>query len=881
MKKLFTLLFAIMASTTLFALGRNDGTSKANAIEYDWDNGVYHYGGTKWYRVDLSPLYDGANLETLSLDFTNPSITETANVTCQIMYTGNTESIEQTIVPEASYRSNAVSGDLLVSMRINELFLWVSSTANVNLKWQLTWPTGDSCDDAKIESSCADCCYYQEPGTKWYSINAPHPDIRNDITGLAITSSGNTTSVNFMTDCNSPAFDAQTYTFDNFLFIPASDLTAAGWPNLLFTCTSTNTICISYSYIMKGLSCDSPKDLAWDTVNHEAGTEQWYLLQVNETSIPENFDLRLHFTNTSTDQNNTIEIGIYFDCFDPSFLNKNYQQLPEEDYYIDIDRDLMDMLGWPYMLLSCSSEKAINIWSELIPDMPREFVHDTIIDYICQGDTYWDPITNVTISSVEHSLTYNDTIPFYDGLLIKDSIIVHQIRPVVVPEPLSLEAMQSMGAAPQLVQGMQLSVTESSALLTDYYRYLGQTVDTFTYMDTVYWAKPVYKSDGSLDVTQEASLDLSKWYSTNDHFDTLLLVVRSEDCYVVQRIPYIFPITASSCISASGTCGNNLTWELTCDSVLTISGTGAMWRLTEEQAWRPYKEQIKTAILPEGLDSIAPKAFYQCTNLTSVNMPNSVRALGTKAFVECYKLAEPVYNERIFAFLPKDYSSTYSVPEGIVSVAAYAISYLLPTAESNAIPSSLKEIVLPSSLKRLGISSLAGAQLEKITCYATTPPVCAQSVFDYYYDEVGIVLHSIDRSIPVYVPAESVEAYKAADQWSSFINILPIEEPIETVEADYNVVYTGHDDNELSSEFITLHVPVAPEIEGFTFLKWQVVAGDLEDGIVIEAVYSADAPSSAPAVYTDPANPAQKLIRDGNVYILKGNKTYTITGQEL
>ena len=126
-----------------------------------------------------------------------------------------------------------------------------------------------------------------------------------------------------------------------------------------------------------------------------------------------------------------------------------------------------------------------------------------------------------------------------------------------------------------------------------------------------------------------------------------------------------------------------------------------------------------------------------------------------------------------------------------------------------------------------------------------------------------------------------MEAYKTADQWSSFFNVLPIEETVETIEADYNVVYTGHDNNELSSEFITLHVPVAPEIEGFTFLKWQVVAGDLENGIVIEAVYTADSSISAPAVYTDPANPAQKLIREGNVYILKGDKTYSITGQEV
>lgn len=38
-------------------------------------------------------------------------------------------------------------------------------------------------------------------------------------------------------------------------------------------------------------------------------------------------------------------------------------------------------------------------------------------------------------------------------------------------------------------------------------------------------------------------------------------------------------------------------------------------------------------------------------------------------------------------------------------------------------------------------------------------------------------------------------------------------------------------------------------------------------------------PQSAPAVYTNPANPTQKLIRNGNVYVLTGDKLYTITGQ--
>jgi hypothetical protein len=48
-------------------------------------------------------------------------------------------------------------------------------------------------------------------------------------------------------------------------------------------------------------------------------------------------------------------------------------------------------------------------------------------------------------------------------------------------------------------------------------------------------------------------------------------------------------------ILASGSCGDNLTWKLTFDSVLTISGTGVMYDYTSTtQPWNSYKQQIKT-----------------------------------------------------------------------------------------------------------------------------------------------------------------------------------------------------------------------------------------------------------------------------------------------
>lgn len=96
---------------------------------------------------------------------------------------------------------------------------------------------------------------------------------------------------------------------------------------------------------------------------------------------------------------------------------------------------------------------------------------------------------------------------------------------------------------------------------------------------------------------------------------------------------------------------------------------------------------------------------------------------------------------------------------------------------------------------------------------------------------------------------------------------------------EYEVNYSLKDSYIFVKETITLNVPVAPEIEGFTFQGWDVVAGHLEDGIVLQAVYTSDEPTSAPEVVVNPANPSQKLVRNGQVYILRDNATYTLQGQ--
>ncbi|MBQ6275699.1 MAG: leucine-rich repeat domain-containing protein, partial [Bacteroidales bacterium] len=99
-------------------------------------------------------------------------------------------------------------------------------------------------------------------------------------------------------------------------------------------------------------------------------------------------------------------------------------------------------------------------------------------------------------------------------------------------------------------------------------------------------------------------------------------------------------ISESNSYIASGTCGaddDNLTWTLSCDSVLTISGSGAMedYSSTGAPWYGDYRSKIKTLVIDNGVTSIGVYAFYGCNGLTSVTIPNSVTSIGASAFYNC------------------------------------------------------------------------------------------------------------------------------------------------------------------------------------------------------------------------------------------------------
>lgn len=93
---------------------------------------------------------------------------------------------------------------------------------------------------------------------------------------------------------------------------------------------------------------------------------------------------------------------------------------------------------------------------------------------------------------------------------------------------------------------------------------------------------------------------------------------------------------------ASGTCGkdgDNITWTLSDDGTLTLSGSGEMENYYGNQPWRVNINQIKKIEISEGISNIGRGAFEGYNKLASVTIPTSVTSIGVRAFADCRSLA--------------------------------------------------------------------------------------------------------------------------------------------------------------------------------------------------------------------------------------------------
>lgn len=144
-------------------------------------------------------------------------------------------------------------------------------------------------------------------------------------------------------------------------------------------------------------------------------------------------------------------------------------------------------------------------------------------------------------------------------------------------------------------------------------------------------------------------------------------------------------IPTGGTVVASGSCGakgDNLTWTLDDNGLLTISGTGEMAsRCTWSASGVDYSNSIKYVWIKNGVTSIGANAFSVLLNskLMIVEIPDSVTIIGESAFMRCNNLQEITLPESVtriewYAFKDCTNLESVSIPQSILGIESAAFS---------------------------------------------------------------------------------------------------------------------------------------------------------------------------------------------------------------
>lgn len=155
-------------------------------------------------------------------------------------------------------------------------------------------------------------------------------------------------------------------------------------------------------------------------------------------------------------------------------------------------------------------------------------------------------------------------------------------------------------------------------------------------------------------------------------------------------------------------------------------------------------------------------AFYDCADLTSVTLPNSVRSISDYSFYGCTNLESIVANDKIFAHLPMSYSGSYTIPEGIQTIAGNAFQRC----------ANLESVTIPKSVTSMGKRPFPA-------CYNLTAIDVAKD--NTVYCSVNGVLFSKDKKRLVAFPGGKKGSYTVPNGVEVIGNAAFISSNLETV----------------------------------------------------------------------------------------------------
>lgn len=137
----------------------------------------------------------------------------------------------------------------------------------------------------------------------------------------------------------------------------------------------------------------------------------------------------------------------------------------------------------------------------------------------------------------------------------------------------------------------------------------------------------------------------------------------------------------------SGSCGDNATYTLDSNGLLTISGsgeiTGDAFRESSYVSDRyAYADRIKKLVIENGITVIGSNAFEDCENLADITMPNSVVQIKESAFAGCKKIEGVIIPESVteigsWAFSNCGRMESIYIPKNVEYIGTYAFTGII------------------------------------------------------------------------------------------------------------------------------------------------------------------------------------------------------------
>ena len=232
--------------------------------------------------------------------------------------------------------------------------------------------------------------------------------------------------------------------------------------------------------------------------------------------------------------------------------------------------------------------------------------------------------------------------------------------------------------------------------------------------------------------------------------------------------------------------------------------------------------------------------------------------------------------------------------------------------------SGLKNVILGSSVKVLEQGAFYNcSSIESITCYSQRPPTVNQDA-----------LYGLDYSTIVYVPADYLETYKMHDVWGLYdvrplgakntetadLNVTPAETtadvawPAVSGAATYELVIKDKSGNVICTLVFNANgqltqiafnapsrnnAPQQTQAAGFSFTVTGLEEGTSYDLTITSKDNNGGTLDTKTVSFTTTGEPqgiedvlsdqvqCTKVIREGQILILRGEKVYSLTGQEV